>query len=94
MATIQVEIPDEVMHAVAETAEGFACALRLAAAMYWYGRSEITMGTAAAIAGTDIRGFLTELSNHKQEIFVQDQDDIRGDLTTLAQRRARDVTGV
>ena len=92
MATVSFEVPDEAMRAIAETPEDFAHALRLAAAMYWYGHADITMGTGAAIAGLDLRGFLTALSQHKQDIFVVDADDIRDDLAALAEYRARNAT--
>ena len=93
MATVTFDVPDEAMRAVSAAPEAFVCALRLAAAMFWYGRSEVTMGTAAAIAGIDLRDFLTALSQHKQDIFVVDFDDLDQELAFLARRRGRDTDG-
>lgn len=80
MANVSIEVPDEAMQAVSPTPEAFACAVRLAAAMYWYGRTEISMGYAAAIAGMTIGDFLDALSRHQQDIFVVDIDDLRREL--------------
>lgn len=93
MTTIRFDVSEEAMRAVSESPEEFACAARLAAAMFWYGRSDVTMGTAAELAGLDLRGFLTALSSQKQDIFKVDIDDFDGELAVLAERRARDVTG-
>ena len=80
MVTITVEVPDWVLELQNQTADEFACALRLAAAMFWYGRTEVSMGTAAAIAGMDITDFLYALSRHKQDIFVVDWDSLEREL--------------
>ena len=80
MATLTVEVPDWVLERQNQTAHEFACALRLAAAMFWYGRNEVSMGMAAAIAGMDITDFLFALSRHKQDIFVVDWDSLDREL--------------
>lgn len=81
MATLSFEVPDDAVQAVRDSPEEFACALRLAAAMFWYGRAEVSMGTAAAIAGLNIQDFLFALSRHEQDIFVVDLDDLRRELS-------------
>lgn len=80
MALVTFEVPDEAMRAISPTPEEFACAVRLAAAMFWYGRAEVSQGTAAAIAGLNLRDFLFALSRHKQDIFVVDFDDLDREL--------------
>lgn len=92
MTTVRFDVPDETMRTISPTSEEFAPALRLAAAMFWYGRGDITMGTAAEIAGLDLRGFFTALSDHGQSIFNLDADDVQADLEWLATRSAHDVT--
>ena len=81
MAIVTVDVPDWVLELRKQTADEFAYELRLAAAMFWYGRTEISMGWAAAIAGMDITDFLFALSRHKQDIFVVDMDDLRRELS-------------
>jgi hypothetical protein len=81
MATITFEVPDEAMRTISETPEAFACAVRLAAAMFWYAKAEVSQGTAAAIAGLDRTDFLFALSRHERDIFVVDMDDLRRELS-------------
>ena len=76
-ATITFEVPVDAMRAVSPTPEAFACEARLAAAMFWYGRSDVSLGFAAQLAGMTIRDFLYALSRHQQDIFVVDMDDLR-----------------
>ena len=80
MVTVSFEVPEVAMRAVSPTPEEFACAVRLAAAMFWYARAEISQGTAAAIAGLDRTEFLFALSRHQQDIFVVDFDDLDREL--------------
>jgi hypothetical protein len=80
MTSLTFELPDEAMRGVAATPEEFVCKLRLAAAMFWYGRSEVSQGTAAAIAGLDRTDFLLALSRHQQDIFAVDFDDLDREL--------------
>jgi predicted HTH domain antitoxin len=75
------------------TPEEFARALRLAAALFWYGRSEITLGTAAALAGLSQAEFMRALKQAKQATVVVDLDDLDQELTFLAQRRAQTRPG-
>ncbi len=83
MATISFEVPDEAMQVVSATPEAFACAVRLAAAMLWHSRAEVSQGTAAAIAGMDRTDFMFALSRHKLEIFVVDWDDFDRELARV-----------
>lgn len=80
MPTLSFDLPDEAMRSVAAASDEFVCKLRLAAAMYWYGRTEVSQGTAAAIAGMDRTDFLLALSRHEQDIFTVDFDDLDREL--------------
>ena len=93
MTTISFEVPDESLRAAGVTPEEFARALRLAAALFWYGRSEITLGTAAALAGLSQAEFMRALKQAKQATVVVDLDDLDQELTFLAQRRAQTRPG-
>ncbi|MFN8557155.1 MAG: UPF0175 family protein [Dehalococcoidia bacterium] len=92
MTTLSFELPDDVVGTVAATPAEFERKLRLTAAMAWYGRSEVSLGTAAQIAGMNIRDFLFALSRHKQDIFAVDWDDFERELALLGERR-RDSSG-
>jgi predicted HTH domain antitoxin len=81
MARFDFEVPDWVVESAGSTPETFMSALRLAAAMFWYGRGEISQGTGAAIAGLDRTDFLLALSKHKQDIFNLDDEELDHELS-------------
>ena len=83
MATISFEVPDDAMRAVTETPEQFACAVRLAAAMFWHSRAEVSQEMCAAIAGLDRTDFMLALSRHNLDIFVVDWDDFDRELARV-----------
>ena len=60
MATkeITLELDDDVLSALRSSPEEFACELRLAAAIHWYKRGELSQEKAAKVAGLDRTDFL------------------------------------
>ena len=93
MASFSFDVPDWVPKAVGETPETFLCALRLAAAMFWYQRGEISQGTAAAVAGLNRADFLLAISKHKVDIFSVDFEDLDRELKRVAAERQRPASG-
>jgi hypothetical protein len=93
MATFSFEVPDWVVPATHTTPATFVPALRLAAAMFWYGRGEISQGTAAAVAGLDRAAFLLAISKQKQDVIVVDFDDLDAELNRVAAERERSADG-
>jgi predicted HTH domain antitoxin len=95
MTTLSFDLPDEAIRSVAATPEEFLCELRLAAAVFWYGRSAVSQGTAAAIAGLDRTDFLLALSRHQHDIFPVDLDDLDRELarTRPAHRQEQQAGG-
>lgn len=93
MAEVRFEVPDEAVELVAPTLADFTRSLRFAAASTWYRQGEVTMSTAAAIAGLDLRDFFTALAEHGQDMITMSIDDVRHDLDVLAQRQARELAG-
>lgn len=89
--TLSFEAPPEALARLGLTPEAFAVALREAAAMFWYGRTEISLGTAAEIAGMNVRDFMFALSRKKQDIFVVDWDDFDRELAFLAEQRRQET---
>jgi predicted HTH domain antitoxin len=77
---ITFDVPLDAMQAVSPTPDEFARAVRLAAAIFWYERAEISMGHAAQIAGLNVRDFLHAISRHEADIFVVDMDDLRREI--------------
>ena len=67
MAKIEIDIPDDFLEIRGTPPEEFARELRLAAAIYWYSRTEISLGRAAQIAGLNIADFIDVLAREKIE---------------------------
>lgn len=80
MVTINVELPEDVLSALDSSEHDIAQTLRILAARYWYGRGEISQGTAAEIAGMGRADFLELLARERQDVFVVDFDDLRREL--------------
>jgi predicted HTH domain antitoxin len=80
MPTVSFDLPDEVFSALRRSPEEFARALRLAAAIHWYERGEISQEKAARIAGLDRTDFLLALAREQTDAFVVDLDDLKREL--------------
>jgi predicted HTH domain antitoxin len=81
MQTITLELPEEVFSALRRSPEEFARELRLAAAIHWYSRGEISQEKAATIAGLDRTDFLMALSREQVDVFVVDFEDLKRELS-------------
>jgi len=77
---VTLQFPDDVLSALRRSPEEFARELRLAAAILWYERGEISQEKAAQVAGLSRTQFLLELARTKSDAFVVDVDDLRREL--------------
>lgn len=80
MPRVTLELPEEVFSALRRSPEEFARELRLAAAVHWYERGEVSQEKAAHIAGMDRSDFLAALAREKANAFVVDFDDLKREL--------------
>ena len=80
MTTVTVELPDEVFSALRLSPDEFTREMRLAAAIHWYQRGELSQEKAAEIAGLDRTDFVLALSRAEADAFVVDFDDLEGEL--------------
>jgi predicted HTH domain antitoxin len=80
MPRVTLELPEEVFSALRRSPEEFARDLRLAAAIHWYERGEVSQEKAARIAGMDRTDFLAALAREKANAFVVDFDDLKREL--------------
>ena len=55
--------------------------LRLAAAVHWYRRGELSQEKAASLAGLDRTDFLLELARQGVDAFVVDLEDLDAELS-------------
>ena len=53
MPTVKMDFSEDVFSALRRSPEEFAREMRLAAAIYWYARGEVSQEKAAQIAGMD-----------------------------------------
>lgn len=80
MATVTIEVPEEAFSAVRKSPEDFVQELRLAGAIHWYQRGEISQEKAAQVAGLDRTDFLDALAREKVDAFRVDFSDLRREL--------------
>jgi predicted HTH domain antitoxin len=80
MTRVSFDLPETVFSALRRAPDDFVKAMRLAAAIYWYSRGEISQGKAAEIAGVSRRDFLDELARQRIDVFVVDFDDLSREL--------------
>lgn len=80
MSTVTLELPDDVFSALRRSPEEFARELRLAAAIHWYERGQISQEKAAGIAGLDRTDFLKALAREGADAFVVDFKDLDREL--------------
>jgi len=80
MTTITLSMPDDVFSALRRSPDEFARELRLAAAVHWYSRGDVSQEKAAAIAGLSRPGFLQALARQGVDVFVVDMDDLRAEV--------------
>ncbi len=80
MTTVSFDLPEDVFSALRRSPEEFIRELRLAAAIYWYERGEISQEKAACIAGLDRTDFLLALAREQADAFVVDMHDLQQEL--------------
>ncbi|MDZ7759562.1 MAG: UPF0175 family protein [Desulfovermiculus sp.] len=80
MVDLAVQMPDEVFSSLKQPPREFANKLRLAAAIHWYSRGEISMEKGAMIAGLDRADFLDALASHQINVFQVDMESLRKEL--------------
>ena len=80
MTDITLSLDEDVFSALRRSPQEFANQLRLAAAIHWYERGEISQEKAASLAGLDRTDFLLALAREGENAFVVDFDDLAQEL--------------
>jgi len=89
VSTITIELPDEVVPS-AISPEEFARELRLAAAIHWYSRGQISQGKGAQIAGMDRRSFILALGRAGVDAIQVTAQELKAEVESeLEARRQR-----
>lgn len=80
MTDITLSLDEDVFSALRRSPQKFAQRLRLAAAIHWYERGEISQEKAAHLAGLDRTDFLLALAREGENAFVVDFNDLAQEL--------------
>jgi predicted HTH domain antitoxin len=80
MMEITLRLPEDVLGSLRRSPDQFARDMRLAAAIHWYERSEISQEKAAELAGLDRTDFLMALAREQADAFVVDLNDLKREL--------------
>lgn len=80
MTEITLQMDDEVLAALRRSPDEFMRELKLAAAIHWYERGQISQEKAASFAGLDRTDFLLELARRGEDAFVVDFADLEREL--------------
>ena len=75
MAQIAIDIPEDLL-GQGESSEAFAQQIKLAAALYWYTKSQLSQGKAAQLAELNRKAFLEVLAREKIDVFQVDFADL------------------
>lgn len=80
MTEITLRLDEDIFSTLRRSPDEFAREMRLAAAIHWYERGEVSQEKAASIAGLDRTDFLLALARRGEEAFVVDFDDLQKEL--------------
>jgi predicted HTH domain antitoxin len=77
---VALELPADLFSTLRRSPEEFVQELRLAVAIHWHGRGEISQEKAALLAGLDRTDFLLALAREQAEALVVNFDDLKREL--------------
>jgi predicted HTH domain antitoxin len=83
MATVQLEVPEEVLAGTGMSPAEFGKEFRLAAAIKWYESGQVSQSRAALIAGLSRSQFLKELGRFKVSAWQYTRDEIEVELNRV-----------
>ena len=94
MAAVTIDLAEGTFSGLGQTPEEFVREMRLAAAIFWYARGEISQGKGAEIAGLCRREFIEALSRAQVDaIQINDEelrDEVERDLQARRERLSAD----
>ncbi|MBA3492883.1 MAG: UPF0175 family protein [Gammaproteobacteria bacterium] len=80
MTTVTLDLPDDVFSALRRSPQDFGREMRLAAAVHWHQRGEVSQEKAAQIAGLNRAAFLAALAREQVDVFQVDFEDLKREL--------------
>ena len=80
MARITFDVPDSALSALQLSPSEFAKQIRVAAALLWYSRGEISQSVGAAIAGVSRAEFIDELSHQRIPVVQVTAEELQDEI--------------
>lgn len=80
MTIVAIELPEDVFSALRRSPSDFGREMRLAAAIHWYSRGEISQEKGALIAGRDRTDFLAAPAAEEVDVFDVDLESLKRKL--------------
>lgn len=80
MTTVTLDLPDDVFSALRRSPQDFGREMRLAAAVHWHQRGDVSQEKAAQIAGLNRAAFLAALAREQVDVFQVDFEDLKREL--------------
>ena len=80
MHTVTIDVSDGALSALRYSPVEFVKEVRIAAALLWYSRGEISQSVAAEIAGTSRAEFINELSRRRISVVQLTPDELREEI--------------
>lgn len=77
---VHLELPEDLFSALRRSPKEFVREMRLAAAIHWYERGQISQEKAAQIAGLDRTDFPAALAREGVNAFSVEQEDLKREL--------------
>jgi predicted HTH domain antitoxin len=87
MAAVTIDLPEGAFNGLGDSPERFVQELRLAAAIFWYSRGEISQGKGAQIAGLSRREFIEALGRAHVDAIQIDDEDLKDEVERDLQAR-------
>jgi len=80
MPTITIDVPESALSALRLSPAEFVKEMRVAAALLWYSRGELSQSKAAEIAGTSRGEFIDQLAHRRIPVVQVTTEDLEGEI--------------
>ena len=80
MASLTIEIPEQVLSSLHQSLDETEKDVRLAVAIEWYRRGAISQGRAAEIAGLARADFIDELAARRIDVIQVDLEELKREI--------------